>query len=125
VPPDTAGEEFDHGITLRIHPRARDIGKTYSGCQAILTPDKGHWGLVEMVVIESGDPVRIWSPTSSASNDCLYGGGSLKHGDPGKCPDPRFLLFRSLAPGCVAKIQKAVAEGGLGAPRPSDCQRYE
>jgi hypothetical protein len=34
-PPDTAGEEFDHGALLRIYPRARDIGMSYNGCQAV------------------------------------------------------------------------------------------
>jgi hypothetical protein len=48
-PPASAGEEFDHGVTLRIYPRAVEIGSTYSGCQTLWFPKEGGWQLLSQV----------------------------------------------------------------------------
>lgn len=125
-PPDGAGEEFNHGITLRIYPRARNIDSKYSGCQSMWAPDKDRWTLVSLVAIQSGDPIRLWSPHASdpARMGCIYEKGKVVKGDADKCAGPQFLIERSLAPGCVEMIRKAVTKDGLGAPSPSGCD-YE
>ena len=126
APPPTAGEEFNHGIALRIFPRARDIGSRYTGCQIMWAPDGNRWISISVVAIERGDPVRIWSPQISnpARFACRYKNGQVVSGDAADCAVPDSLIAKSLAPGCVAKIRKAVAEGGISAPRPPGCE-YE
>jgi hypothetical protein len=122
-PPVSAGEEFSHGIVLRVVPRAKDIGPTYTGCQAVLAPDGEKWVVVSLTEVVKGDPIRVWSEYEKdpAVLACRFGGGNLVKGDPKKCPMPAFLLFRSLAPGCVRIIKEAVAKDGIGAPRPPEC----
>jgi hypothetical protein len=126
APPDTAGETSNHGVTLRIYPRAREIDTSYSGCQSLWVPDKDEWSLIFLVVIESGDPVRIWSPDDPDQElaGCVYQKGEVVKGDPETCPAPRSLIMKSLAPGCEEKIRSAIAKDGLGAPLPPDCD-YE
>ena len=108
-PPATAGEEINHGVTLKIFPRARDIAKNYTGCQTLWMPVKLKWALVSMVVIVRGDPERVWSPheTDPQRGFCRYKYGRVVKGDPNQCPSPEFLIMKSLAPGCVAKITKS------------------
>src|SRR5690242_18198363 len=62
APPESAGEEFNHGIVLRVYPRARDIAQSYSGCQIMWAPDSEKWVTVSITQVVNGDPVRIWSP---------------------------------------------------------------
>ena len=121
-----AGEEFNHGITLRVYPRARDINSTYTGCQTMWMPDGKQWSVVSIAAIQSGDPVRIWSAVNSdsAKFNCIYKKGKVVKGDEQQCAAPQFLIVKSLAPGCVARIQKSVAASGLAAPTPSGCD-YE
>jgi len=126
APPPSAGEEFNHGLTLKIFPRARDIGPGYTGCQLVWIPHEGRWITMSAVAIEGGQPVRIWAPEVAKPDflDCRYKSGRIVAGDPGKCPMARFLLMRSMGPGCVDIVRKAVAAKGLGAPRPAECE-YE
>ena len=121
-----AGEEFNHGITLRIYPRARDINRNYTGCQTMWVPDGRQWRVVSIAAIESGDPVRIWSPVNSDSTkfSCIYKRGKVVKGDEEHCAAPQFLIIKSLAPGCVERIQKSVTNRGLSAATPSGCD-YE
>ena len=126
APPASAGEEMNHGITLRIYPRARDIDAKYSGCQTMWMPNGKQWTVVSRVAIELGDPIRIWSPqeTDPTRMGCVYKNGKVVKGNAENCAAPEFLIYKSLAPGCVEKIRKAVAAGGLGAPRAPSCD-YE
>lgn len=126
TPPTNAGEEFNHGITLRIFPRARDINSKYTGCQTMWAPDGKEWSVVAIAAIEAGDPVRLWSPVNSGSAkfNCVYKKGKVVKGDEEHCAHPQFLIAKSLAPGCVAQIRKSVASDGLSAPTPSGCN-YE
>lgn len=62
APPQSAGEEMNHGIVLRVFPRAKDIGPSYSGCQALFVPHGGGWKVVSLTEVAQGDPVRVWSP---------------------------------------------------------------
>ena len=123
-PPASAGEEFNHGVVLRVFPRAKDIGPTYTGCQAVLVPDGEEWVVISLTEVLKGDPIRVWSEHENdpAVLACRFSGGNLVEGDPKKCPVPQFLLFKSLAPGCVRIIKEAVAKHGLGAPRPPECE---
>jgi hypothetical protein len=108
-PPADAGEEMNHGITLKIYPRARNIGSNYTGCQAMWYPDGDKWGVVAIVAIEHGDPVRIWSPDGGdpARFACHYKQGRVIRGDAKHCAAPEFLIAKSLAPGCVERIKAA------------------
>jgi len=126
VPPAAAGEEFDHGVTLRIFPRAKSITASYSGCQTLFAPNGGGWVVVSITEVVHGDPVRLWSPEESDPNviECRYKNGRVLSGVAERCAAPEFLLVKSLAPGCVKKIQAAVAAGGIGAPTPQGCE-YE
>lgn len=126
APPSSAGEEFNHGITLRIFPRAKDIGSTYSGCQMLWSPDARGWVLISMVEITNGDPTRLWFPHQSEADiaSCRFKQGQVVRGDASKCPIPQQLILRSMSPGCVAKIRDAVANGGIGVDRPAGCE-YE
>ena len=115
-PPAEAGEEFNHGVTLRIFPRARDIGPGYNGCQVMLVPIKGSWFVVSMAEIKDGDPKRIWSPNvrDDEKFGCRYNRGQVVAGNPDKCPVAQFLLVKSMAPGCVESKRAAVTKQGLG-----------
>lgn len=123
APPATAGEEFSHGLVLRIYPRARDISSKYTGCQIRWAPDGSKWVMVSVVAIENGDAVRVWSPDQSHAElqSCRYKGGRVVAGNPESCAAPQFLIAKSVAPGCVAKMRAAAAAGGLGAPQPLGC----
>jgi hypothetical protein len=55
---------------------------------------------------------------------CQYKNGRVISGVAETCAAPEFLVAKSLAPGCVKRLQEAVAAGGLGAPKPNGCE-YE
>ncbi|MDH5669964.1 MAG: hypothetical protein OEY86_18335 [Nitrospira sp.] len=126
APPASAGEELSHGMTMRIYPRARDIGPSYTGCQLVWIPQGNKWLTMSAVAIARGEPTRIWAPQESKPEflACRYEHGQVVAGDSSKCPMAQFLLSESMSPGCVDKVRKAVAAGGLGAPRPAECE-YE
>ena len=115
APPEGSGEQVDRGTTVRVFPRARDIGAKYSGCQTRWAPDKDHWNVVAVVGIVSGEPVRVWSPEVSVVT-CLYDKGKIVQGDTKTCPDGQSLILKSLAPGCLEKIRKG------GSARPQGCE---
>jgi hypothetical protein len=123
VPPKEAGEEHSHGVILRIFPRAKDIASTYSGCQTLFAPDKDSWVIVAMTEVIKGDPVRIWSEYETDPNRlaCRYAKGKVVRGDREQCPDPEYILAKSMAPGCVQRIRKIVEKNGLGTPLPRAC----
>ncbi len=121
-PPLRAGEEMNHGFTLRIYPRAKDIDTRYSGCQVIFAPDGGKWVVVSLTEVVKGDPVRVWAAEDNPARSCRFERGKVVRGDPNKCPDPKYLLLKSMSEGCVGKIRDAVAKHGLGAPRSKECE---
>ena len=125
-PPENAGETFVHGITLRVYPRALDLSKEYTGCQTTWLPDGSKWVALNIVIIEGGDPVRIWAADDSdpLRFSCIYKKGFVVGGDAKNCPVPQSLIAKSVAPGCIEKMGKAISEGGLSAPRPPGC-KYE
>lgn len=86
-------------------------------------PNGISWAIVSIVAIEDGDPVRIWVPDDSSSEllVCRYKNGKVVAGDAENCAAPEFLIAKSLAPGCVAKVRETVVEGGIGAPCPKGC----
>jgi hypothetical protein len=112
-PPADAGEETNHGMVLRVYPRAKDIGPNYSGCQLLMMQNKEKWIVVLYTEVVSGDPVRVWSefdpdPTKLA---CRFNAGKLVSGNEDVCPAPQDLLMRSLAPGCVSAIREEIIKG--------------
>jgi hypothetical protein len=119
-PPDSAGETLDHGVTLKIFPRARDLGTKYSGCQGRWVADKKGWRLSSLVVIKDGLPMRLWKPEVSFVT-CIYDKGKVVLGDPKSCPDQRELILASRAAGCLDRIQRTIAQGGNPSPQLPGC----
>lgn len=124
APPASSGEDTNHGITLKIYPRAKDISAAYSGCQALFAPNGQKWEVVALTEYVAGDPVRLWSEheTDSDRRNCRYKAGRVVQGNPDKCPAPSSLSIKSMPRGCVTKMQEAVAKRGLAAPRPKECE---
>jgi hypothetical protein len=124
APPAESGEEVSHGITLRVYPRASDIGSKYTGCQALFAPNGLEWVVISLTEVIDGDPVRIWSVHKSEDevNDCRFRKGKVIRGNPEKCPVPEYLLVKSMAPGCADKVRAEIAKNGLGALRPEECE---
>ena len=108
-PPASAGEEIAHGMLLKVHPRAREIGATYSGCQGMWMPRRDGWTVVTLTYIENGSPVRYWTPVASdpEHRNCRYAKGTLTSGPADTCRDLEGLIFKSLAPGCAERSRQA------------------
>ena len=115
VPPANSGEEMNHGATLKIYPRAKNINESYLGCQSLWAPVENGWQIVAVSKYKNGNPVRLWSPNEKdpERNACRYSNGKLVSGNKGKCPIPQSLVIKSLPPGCVERSLKAgkLAEG--------------
>lgn len=122
-PPTSAGEEMNHGVTLRIHPRAKDISPAYSGCQVMFAPNGQGWAVTSLTEVVKGDPIRIWTddPSNKEALNCLYQRGKVVRGNPDKCPAPAFLLAKSLASGCVKQLSAAVQKSGIEVKWPKGC----
>jgi len=126
-PPDAAGEVTNHGATMRIFPRARDIGPGYTGCQLMFAPDKDRWVVVSAAEVVDGDPVRIWSEFVEGSKEmleCRYSKRKVVRGDANNCPMPEFLLIPSMRAGCVEKVRKVAGTSDRLAPGEGEC-KYE
>lgn len=123
-PPITAGEMMNHGITLRIYPRAKDIDMRYRGCQVLFAPEGEKWTVLSLTEVMAGDPIRVWSAyeIDAAVLACRFKHGKLIQGNPDTCPPPEFILVKSLAPGCARAIRNAAAKHGLEAPWPPECE---
>jgi hypothetical protein len=108
-PPAVAGEEFYHGVTLKVFPRARDISRTYTGCQILWAPDANGWNRVSLTYLENGDPIRLWFPADlgNARASCTYRRGVVVEGSADRCAVPQSLLVKSLPPGCVERVKAA------------------
>jgi len=124
APPSTAGEDFAHGATLRIYPRARDMSDGYTGCQLLWVPKGNHWTIISSTEVVKGEPVRIWSPSRSDQTrfSCRYAHGVVVRGKAATCVAPEFLIYKSMAPGCVAKLQESTSGGVSGPAPPAGCE---
>jgi hypothetical protein len=109
------------GSKLLVYPRANAIDSRYSGCQSLWVPFKDKYELALLVEVRSGDPVRSWSPTPTKQRgeECRYKAGQVVAGPASECADPRFLILKSVSPGCFPRIAKAAA---AGVKWPEDCQ---
>jgi hypothetical protein len=109
APPAAAGEEIAHGMLLKVHPRARDIGAGYSGCQGMWMPQRDGWTVVTLTYIENGAAVRYWTPAARDPDHkaCRYAQGKLVDGREDTCRAPEALIFKSLAPGCAERSRQA------------------
>lgn len=113
-PPAAAGESSNHGVTLKVFPRRKDITASYTGCQILWARYEGEWKEVSVTAIEGGYAVRLWSGHSLDQEPfrnqepfrCRYLEGTVIRGDPRLCPDPQSLIVRSMAQGCVEKIRE-------------------
>ena len=123
APPAAAGEETQHGKTLRVFPRNKDINASYTGCQVLFMPWRAKWEVIALTEIVNGDPVRVWSDNAGGTGRlaCRYRSGKVVKGTPQTCPATEELLTKSMAPGCLDLIRASVAKGGPGAPRPAQC----
>ena len=123
-PPADAGEEINHGYVLRVFPRAKDIGASYTGCQLLWHPVGSKWLTVAVTQVVNGDPVRVWSPEDpkGSRSACAYRQGRVIRGNPETCPSPRFLLVKSLPPGCAERIRSQATDSSAAGSWPSDCQ---
>src|SRR5690348_16727534 len=65
APPAASGEDSNHGIIVRIFPRAKDIGPTYTGCQIMWVQAPDGWAKIAITEIDHGDAVSIWSVDQS------------------------------------------------------------
>ena len=112
VPPSDAGESPDHGVVLRVYPRARDISSRYSGCQTMWAPQAERWLKISVAEIVNGDPVRLWTSddVGGAISSCRYEKGKIVSGEAGACPAPAFLIQQSFPAGCASKL--FAAKGG-------------
>ncbi|WP_407116044.1 hypothetical protein [Bradyrhizobium sp. LMG 9283] len=119
-PPADAGEDTNHGMVLRVYPRAKDIGPNYSGCQLLMVQSKEKWLVVLYTEVTAGDPIRVWSEfePAPAKLACRFKAGKLVSGNEEICPAPQDLLTRSLAPGCVSAIGEEINKR---TPRPVGC----
>ena len=123
-PPAAAGERENHGVTLLVYPRAKDIDARYSGCQVLFAPEGKKWIVVFLTEVVNGDPVRIWCPyeTDDEALACRFKQGRVVQGNPDTCPASKFILLESMAPGCARIVQDAAAKHGLEVPRPPECK---
>jgi hypothetical protein len=123
-PPDEAGEVMNHGVVLRVFPRAKDIGNSYTGCQVLFQPDGEKWVVVSFTEVVKGDPTRIWSPyvSDGAVLACRFKKGKTVSDNVGSCPMPDFLIKKSVPPGCSRRMQDAFALNGPGATLPQECE---
>jgi hypothetical protein len=107
-PPPGAGEGWVHGMTILIYPRAKDIVSGYTGCQTVFAEINGKWGIVLMIEVLNGDPIRIWS--EDGAGECIFQNGKIIHGNPGDCPSPDDLLIKSMPSGCVKAKREAAKD---------------
>ena len=103
-PPVDAGEETGRGMFLQVYPRIGNIGRTYSGCQAVFITTKHRPAtLAWLVEVREGDPVRVWSEEVSMSHalSCRFRRGVLVAGDPKVCKHESAELLPSKPAGCA------------------------
>lgn len=119
-PPPDSGEEAHMGSKLLVFPRASAIDSRYSGCQSLWVPVKNKYELALLVEVVGGDPIRSWSPVpkKQKGEECRYKSGQVVAGPVTECTDPRFLILKSVAPGCFPRIAKAAAASEKW---PEDC----
>jgi hypothetical protein len=109
APPPASGFAQLGYSGLLVFPRAMHILATYSGCQAVFLED-GKQEIYELVVVEKGNPVRIWLAPKfrerhARNKQCVYRDGKPLR-DAEICPpSARELLLPSIAPACV-KMEK-------------------
>lgn len=115
APPGESGETLNHGAVFKVYPRASAISRNYTGCQSMWVASGQQWARMSLVLIEAGDPTRIWGPDGVGPDlsACRYRAGELVAGSESTCPMGQFLIQSSMPPGCVAKSQKAgrIADG--------------
>lgn len=103
-PPPESGEEAGHGVVLQAFPRIKNLGKSYSGCQAVFVTTRDRPAtLAWLLELKQGDPVRIWSTddTMRPYLACRMRQGKLIAGDPALCQIRPIQLLPTIPAGCV------------------------
>lgn len=107
-PPSDSGEDFAHGVTLKVYPRASSMGKEFSGCQLFWMPaEKNEWRLLSVVEIQHGKATSFRDMATSEHFTCEYSAGVLKRGPKSQCPVPEDLIHPSFPSGCAARMMTA------------------
>jgi hypothetical protein len=104
-PPNDAGENYTHGLVLKVFPRAAQISHAYSGCQLAWQHGEDGWSLAFKLYFEQGEVVAIWSPEM----ECKYLNRSLNKESPDECPSEPPLAMLSVTRGC---LNEAKTESG-------------
>lgn len=95
TPPKSAGEESHHSVLLLVFPRAREIGAHYDGCQVVWIQREKEVTLAWIVVIHSGEAVRIWSQDPEMK--AMLG-------------NSKGMIMKSYLPGCISKAPDGLTE---------------
>ena len=134
APPKEAGEIIDGplngGLPFAVFPRAKDINKSYSGCQAIWSVVPGApvtwptvWKPIIWVEIVNGSVARAWSPVPghSEANKCRFDQGRLVAGESTACTLIANFPLKSMRPGCLKSMlgSESSTSGSL------DCRKME
>lgn len=103
APPPQAGDDLDHGAVIKVHPRARDIGAAYTGCQVAWAEARADWALLGIAYFERGEVAGFWSPPPGETT-CRYRGGRAVGDKRGQCPPAAQLKLKAMPAGCGRRI---------------------
>ena len=109
APPPEAGDDLDHGAVLKVHPRAKDIGASYTGCQFAWAESRGHWPVVGVAYFERGQVAGFWSPPPGETT-CRYRRGRPVDDKRGECPPVDRLKLKAMPAGCGRRILLKVGD---------------
>jgi len=132
IPPENSGEDSHmYGGIFKVFPRAKDIGKTYTGCQTIWhNPATGsdplaNLKLLTVIKLKNGNIAHSWSPDGAAFNinECKYENGKELKTNGKACYRAEHLPIKSMRPGCLKELLAATYDRTL--PLPKDCLNYE
>ena len=108
-PPPQAGDDIDHGALLKVHPRAKDIGRAYDGCQTAWAETRGDWPVVGVTLFERGEAVAFWNPPPGETT-CRYRNGRAIDDPRGHCPPAASLKLKAMPAGCARRILLRVGD---------------
>ena len=109
APPPEAGDDLSHGAVLKVHPRAKDIGAAYHGCQFAWAEVRGSWSTVGVAYFERGQVAGFWSPPPGETT-CHYRGGRPVDDARGQCPPADRLKLKAMPAGCARRILLKVGD---------------
>jgi hypothetical protein len=118
-PPASAGEDKPQGQLMKMYPRAKDVTRSYTGCQRAWLWREGRWLIFSTRYYSAGVLRAFYGPEleGKATSVCLFQNGKLDAGSSGACPSfvEASKPAPSLAPGCVT----------ASAQQSASCSKYE